>query len=493
MRNVFADVISMLLRVLFVLNILFAFAIVFLEKRNPSVTWAWLMVLALIPYFGFLLYLLMGQDSRKRYTFMQKAKRDETQLVNALEANVPGLAIMHNQRKSTDPRSFLHVPGAEYLNDLVYLNFTAGGGALTKNNHLTLFHEGVSKFDALLTDIRDAEQFIHMQYYIFHDDELGRRVLQALTEKAAQGLEVCLFVDGMGCWPTPRRFFKPLTKAGGHVAIFMPPHWMHINYRNHRKICVIDGAMGYVGGMNIGKEYISQTKRFGFWRDTHIRIIGDAVKDLELRFAMDWNSYAPYKLTAKEMYFPLLPRDDTGVTMQIVSSGPDTRWSSIYNGYAKMISEANKSIYIQTPYFAPDENIFEALRIAALSGLDVRIMIPAHPDHFFVYWASLSYLGELMKAGVRCYQYEKGFVHSKVILIDGIVSSTGTANMDVRSFKLNFEVNAFIYDRNITLAFETEFLRDLENCTELTMEWYARRSPLTKIREAISRLLSPLL
>jgi len=489
-----SEVIAALLRVMFVLNLICGFAIVFLEKKNPSVTWAWLMVLALVPYFGFVLYLLMGQDSRKSYTFAQKAKRDDAAYERAIHSNIEGLAFMAAQRRFDNPKQFLRIPGAEYLNDLAHLNFVSGHGAFTSNNQVALYHEGVSKFRALFTDIANAKHFIHMQYYIMNNDGLGRRVIQALAARAREGVEVCLLVDGMGCWKTPKRFYKPLTEAGGHVAIFLPPHLARVNYRNHRKICVVDGSIGYVGGLNIGDEYVGENKRFGFWRDTHIRIEGNAVKDLELRFAMDWNECAKhFKLTPDDMHYPALPHREGGSLIQIVSSGPDTPRSSIYYGYAKMIAEADKSIYIQTPYFAPDDNIFEALRIAALSGLDVRIIIPAHPDHFFVYWASLSYLGELLKAGVRCYQYENGFIHSKLILIDGITASTGTANMDVRSFKLNFEINAFIYDRGITGAFETAFLKDLDDCMEMTNEWYAKRGNLTRIRESVSRLLSPLL
>jgi len=489
---VFSEMLSILLRILFALNLLFGFAIVFLEKKNPSVTWAWLMVLALVPYVGFLLYLIMGQDCRKRFTFAKKAKRDDAAFAEVLEADIAGLSFMRKQRQSENPRQFLGIPNADYLNELAYMNFVSGHGALTANNHMSLYHEGNAKFAALLADIAQAEKFIHMQYYIMNNDALGRQVLEALAAKARQGIEVCLLTDGMGSWRTPMRFYKPLTEAGGHVALFLPPHLARINYRNHRKICVVDGHIGYVGGMNIGDEYVGQSKRFGFWRDSHIRIEGDATKALELRFLMDWNDCSAYKLTPNDMHFPIVPQADGALT-QIVCSGPDTRLSHIYHGYAKMIASATRNVFIQTPYFAPDENIFEALRIAALSGIDVRIMIPAHPDHFFVYWASLSYLGELLDVGVRCYQYEKGFIHSKVLAIDGEAVSVGTANMDVRSFKLNFEVNAFIYDRGITADFENAFTEDLADCFEMTREWYAQRSHFTRIRESVSRLLSPLL
>jgi len=234
-------------------------------------------------------------------------------------------------------------------------------------------------------------------------------------------------------------------------------------------------------------------KRFGFWRDTHLKLKGDSVKQLELRFLMDWNFCSPEYIKLSDGFFPKIKNSGSGVSMQIVSSGPDTAQYNILNGYIKMISEANNTVYIQSPYFVPDSSIFDALRIAALSGIDVRIMIPSKPDHPFVYWASLSYLGELVELGAKCYKYEKGFIHSKVIMIDSLLSSVGTANMDIRSFKLNFECNAFIYDQNVTMKLDEQFLRDIEDSTRIEYEWYMKRGSLTKIRESVSRLLSPLL
>ncbi|MDR2903050.1 MAG: cardiolipin synthase [Clostridiales bacterium] len=486
-------VFSALLNVVVIVNIIFGIIVVFYERKEPAVTWAWLMVIAFIPYVGFGIYLIFGLDSRKHKIFAEKAKKDAENLHHILDIDLPGLHYSAVQRKTVDLKSILHVPGAEHLNDLVYLNYSAGLGAFTTNNRLTLFHDGNAKFDRMLLDIKNAKSYVHLLYYIMHNDNLGRRVIAALAEKAREGVEVRLMVDGMGCAMTPKSFYQPLREAGGDVAIFLPPIFIRMNFRNHRKICVVDGKIGYVGGLNIGDEYVGQTKRFGFWRDTHIRIDGDAAKELEIRFISDYNFYAKHQIQFCEKYFPVFEKQPDGVTMQIVCSGPDTKQASIFHAYAKIISEADKNIFIQTPYFAPDESIFTALKIAALSGIDVRVIFPAHPDHPFVYWASLSFLGELVEAGVRCYKYEKGFIHSKLIVIDGLVSSAGTANMDIRSFKLNFEVNAFIYDRQTANAFEVKFLEDLNDCTEITREIYSERGKITKIRESVSRLISPLL
>jgi cardiolipin synthase len=474
-----------------VLNIFFAIVVVFYERRNPAVTWAWLVIITLVPYVGFIFYLLVGLDSRKYRVFAAKASKDEKIYDRLIE--ISGSDFLQEQSSFIGQRNILQVKGAEHFNDMIYLNFFSGNGAFSNNNHLTLFFEGKSKFDEMLADIRAAKHFIHLQYYIVRNDETGCRLIEALAEKAAEGVDVRFLIDGMGCIWTPRRAFMPLTAAGGRLAEFLPPHFIRINFRNHRKICVIDGDIGYIGGLNVGNEYLGMVKRFGYWRDTHLKIKGDAVSQLELRFLMDWNFCSPDGIKLSDGYFPKVINYTKGVAMQIVSSGPDTAQHNILYAYVKMINEADKSVYIQSPYFVPDDSIFEALRIAALSGIDVRIMIPAHPDHPFVYWASLSYLGELLEVGVKCYKYEKGFVHSKVVMIDSLVSSVGTANMDVRSFKLNFECNAFIYDQEVAAALEEQYLRDIEDCTLIDGEEYKNRSHWTKIRESVSRLLSPLL
>ena len=473
----------------YVLNIPLSILILFLERKNPAVTWAWLLAIMFLPYVGFIFYWLFGLGSRRYPEFTVKARKDE-ELFNRFVEEYAG--FVEQQLNYISRKNILHLEGAEHLNDLVRLNLLTGSGAFSDNNKLALYHEGNAKFDALFNDIRNAKEFIHIQYYIVRSDDLGNRMIKALAEKAAQGVEVKFLVDGMGCHANRKSFYQPLTDAGGQVLKFLPSQLVRINYRNHRKICVIDGRIGYLGGFNIGDEYIGKVKKFGFWRDSHIRIEGDGVKSLELRFIMDWNFYAKESIMLYKKYFPDMEQRE-GVSLQIVSSGPDTKWPSVQQGYFKMMTEANRKIYIATPYFVPDDSIFEALRVAALSGIDVRVIIPAHPDHPFVYWASLSYLGQLLLAGVKCYQYEKGFIHSKLLLTDGMLSSIGTANMDVRSFKLNFETNAFIYDKGVTEEFEAEFLKDLGDCTQITDEWYAKRTFWMRVKETVSRMLSPLL
>lgn len=281
------------------------------------------------------------------------------------------------------------------------------------------------------------------------------------------------------------------------MEVFFPsklrPINLRLNYRNHRKLVIIDGIIGYVGGFNVGDEYLGLNPKFGYWRDTHIRLQGTAVHAIQTRFILDWNQASHHHtLTYIPNHFPDYgPKGNVG--MQIVTSGPDSEWEQIKNGYIKMISNAKRSILIQTPYFIPDASLLDALRIACLSGIDVNIMIPNKPDHAFVYWATLSYIGELLKAGATVYIYDNGFIHAKTIVVDDEIASVGTANIDVRSFRLNFEVNAFIYDITIAKKLVSTFKEDLLVSRKYTYEEYLQRPLWIRIKESVSRLLSPIL
>lgn len=471
---------------LFVINILFAFAVVFLERKNPASTWTWLMVLLFLPSVGFIVYLFLGQNLKRTKMFLLKKEEKENLT-----------SIITKQKEFLSNKGLVKtIPFLSKYSDIMKLNLCSDNSFYTNNNKVAIFTDGKSKFDQLKKNLKDAKVYIHMEYYIFQNDNLGRTILNILCEKAKEGIEVKLLYDGMGCLKVHRCFFAPLIEAGGKVSCFFPPFLpyinLRVNFRNHRKICTIDAQYAFTGGFNIGDEYLGHSKRFGFWRDTHLFIQGDAIDALELHFLMDWRFAAKEDTVFDNKYFPhRAPLGKTG--LQIVSSGPDSTFNSIKNGYLKMISKAEKNIYIETPYFIPDDSILEALRIASLSGVDVRIIIPSKPDHPFVYWASTSYMGELLDAGVKCYTYTKGFLHCKFISIDGDISSVGTANLDIRSFTLNFEINTFIYDKKITADLDHFFIDDLRFCDELTLEKYINRSFIVKFKESISRLLSPIL
>lgn len=482
--------ITLIALIILVINVVLSGLVVFFERRNPASTWAWLLVLLFIPILGFIVYMIFGRNSKREKMFREKEKYDQEVYYKYLFHDV------HSAEKVKLQKEFIENKGklvdAEYVTDLAHLHLNSGNW-MTFNNQVEYFNNGKDKFESLVQDIRNAKKFIHLEYYIWRGDRLGTRLVEELTKKAAEGVEVRILYDGIGNARLPKYFFDKFHDAGGYTAAFLPRFVVRLNYRNHRKLAIIDGEIGYIGGFNVGDEYLGIVKRYGPWRDTHLRFRGDAIDQMQMRFIKDWNFTAKNGIIQlSERYFPKRPQFD-GVRTQIVSSGPDTQWKNVRNGYFKMINEAESHIYLTTPYFVPDDGIFEALRVAALSGLDVRIIIPGNPDHFFVYWASMSYLGELLEAGVKVYQYEKGFIHAKVLTIDGTVASVGSANMDIRSFDLNFEVNAFMYDEVITKVLEEDFINDLRCCVEITKEWYHRRRWWFKVHEAIARLISPML
>ncbi len=480
----------MLFQVLFaiivIINCCFAISIVFLERRTPTAALAWLSILIFLPVVGFVLYLILGQNYTKEQLFTLKKREDETLL-----------GIISEQKKviadkTATPEDILLRP----FRSMVLMLLENNWAYLTTDNRVRIYTDGNDKFPALLTAIHGAKDHINLEYYIIRNDHLGKEIVAALAKRARAGITVRLLVDGLGCGKLPGDFFSDYQKAGGRLAKFFPSKIpfinLRMNFRNHRKIAVIDGTTGFIGGFNIGDEYLGKDPKFGHWRDTHLRIEGTATHVLQIRFFLDWNFAAGEYVGYDERYYPAPVV--TGTTpIQIVSSGPDARWNQIKEAYLKLINTAKISVYIQTPYFVPDESVMDALRIAALSGIDVRIMIPNRPDHPFVYWTSCSYIGELLDAGVKAYTYENGFIHAKTIVVDGIAGSVGSANWDVRSFRLNFETNAFIYDRHICSELRDIFLADIENSAELTPERYAGRSRIIKIKESISRLFSPLL
>lgn len=483
-----AQILSSIVSIALFFNIILAIAVIFLERREPTSTWAWLLVLFFIPVVGFVLYLLFGRQMTKRHLFRWEGRK---------KIGIDSLVDYQIEAIKEDSFEYKLTKTPSVYKELIYMELLSNHAVLTQDNHVQIFDDGQEKFDELLHDIHLAKNHIHIQYYIFKLDRLGTRILDALIEKAKQGVKVRLLYDEMGSRGVHKRDFKELIKLGGEVEIFFPSIMPlinpRLNYRNHRKLVIIDGRVGYIGGFNVGDEYLGLNKKFGYWRDTHLRIEGSSVHPMQTRFLLDWNQASDRQdLQYADHFFPIFPRKgDTAI--QIVSSGPDSQWESIKNGYIKLINMAKKYVYIQTPYFIPDDAFMNAVRIACLSGIDVKIMIPNKPDHIFVYWATYYHVGLLLEAGAKIYIYENGFLHAKMIVIDDEAVSIGTANIDSRSFKLNFEVNAFIYDESVSQQLAELFERDILYSTELTVEKYANRSTKIKIKESISRLLSPIL
>lgn len=475
-----------LLRNNFWINMLFAILLVFFQRKNPTSTWLWFMVIIFLPGFGFVLYLFLGQDMSKKKIFRQKEAEDKF---------IKDLVLKQGEAIQEDVYKFSNIRAEEY-EDFINMHILTSEAYFSEDNKIEVYFSGEEKFKALFESISKAKEYIYLEYYIVRSDDTGRKLIDLLTKKAKEGLDVKFLYDAMGGRKLSRDYFSEFKRAGGKVAVFFPSffHYLsvRINYRNHRKICIIDGKEAFIGGFNIGDEYLGLKKKFGFWRDTHIKIVGTAVDGLLWRFIKDWKFASDDKNV--DLKINTNRKVESGKAgVQIVSSGPDSKWASIKDGYFNMITNAKDRIYIQTPYFIPDDSIYDALKVAALSGKDVKVMIPCKPDHPFIYWAGLSYIGELLDAGVKFYTYENGFLHAKVLIMDDFLTSVGTANLDIRSFKLNFEVNAFIYDEEVNKKMAEQFNKDLNYCKEITKEDYLNRSNVVKIKEAFSRLLSPIL
>ncbi|WP_121663534.1 cardiolipin synthase [Metabacillus litoralis] len=482
------NIVSILLGFIIVLNILFAIVMIFRERRDAPSSWAWLLVLFFIPVLGFVLYLLFGQNL-SRYHMFQWEDRKKLGIEKLLATQLEEI------RKNTFA---FQSETAKQHKQLINMQVINNDAVLTEDNSVDIFTDGNEKFAQLFKDIEEATDHIHLQYYILKNGELGKKLIAALTKKAAQGVKVRVLYDDLGSRGLRKSFFKELRAAEGEVEVFFPSklRWINLrlNYRNHRKLVIIDGKTGYVGGFNVGDEYLGLDPSFGYWRDTHLRIQGTAVHAIQARFILDWNQATEKRTIAySQKLFPEPVISVGNSSLQIVTSGPDSEWEQIKNGYIKMISTAKKSVCIQTPYFIPDASLLDALKIACLSGIEVQLMIPNKPDHPFVYWATLSYVAELLNSGAMVYIYDNGFIHAKMIVVDNEIASVGTANIDVRSFKLNFEVNAFIYDENIARKLSEEFQHDVMQSREYTLEAYHQRSKAIRFKESVSRLLSPIL
>ena len=483
------NIVALIVAIVLLINIVSAIITLFLERRDTASLWAWILVLTLVPVVGFVLYLFIGRRITNAKIF---------RLLDGSEAGHNKAGKLQLAEVGRNEYEFVNAVSRSNV-ELAVLLMNDDVGSLSHDNAVTVFDDGGEKFEALISDIRSATDHVHILYYIFRSDEIGRRVLEALIERAGTGVAVRLCYDAYGGRKVARSYLQRLRAAGGEVYPFFPNNFgpvnFRVNFRTHRKIAVIDGRVGYVGGFNVGDEYVTPTKKFGYWRDTHLRIEGSAVESLQTRFLMDWNVAAPAdrRVGHEPRYFPVITTEPGDVAVQIVSSGPDSESEWIKYGYLKAIHEANESIRIQTPYFMPDPAVMDALKIAAFSGVDVHLMIPDKPDHPLVYPATLSYADELASVGVHVHIYEGGFLHAKTLLIDDEVASVGTANFDYRSFRLNFEVNAFIYDAELGKRMAAIYERDLLQCRTFDHDQIYRRPLVGHMKEAVSRLVAPLL
>ncbi|MFE8700388.1 cardiolipin synthase [Cytobacillus sp. FJAT-54145] len=467
------------------LSVIFIGFVIFLENRHPTQTLTWIIVLGSFPLAGFIFYLLFGKNFKKEKMFRKKYFLDK-QAFTKFEGDSGPPITEKLERLGEDQRRLFNL--AHKIS-----NSPISFGTETK-----VLTNGEETFHHILEALRGATHHIHLEYYIVRNDEIGQEIKEVLIQKAKEGVEVRFLYDAVGSWNLSRRYIVEMRNAGIGIVPFGPVRVPmlnnKINFRNHRKIIVIDGAVGFVGGLNIGDEYLGKNKAIGFWRDTHLLVQGEAVRTLQLIFLQDWYYMTNQSfLNPKYLSPPLKENDSSGGGVQLIAGGPDNEWSVIKNIFFSMITSANKSVWIASPYFIPDEDIFSAIKIAALSGIDVRILVPNKPDKRIVFYASRSYFPELLEAGVKIYEYEKGFMHSKYIVVDDELASIGTSNMDMRSFHLNFEVNAFLYKTSSIEDLSREFLKDLKDSKLIDLSEFKKRNIGLRLLESTSRLLSPLL
>lgn len=459
---------------------------IFFENRSPQRTLSWLLVLAFLPVIGLILYFYFGRSPVRHNIFKKMNHRDIAPLREKLAEAATGASdiLYKSSVELKDKKRLYRIISA------------ISPSYVTLNNRCQVLNNGTEKFPAVFEAIENAHHHIHLEYFIVKNDEMGHELKKRLTEKARQGVKVRFLYDGLGSRKLGKEYLNALESAGVHTAAFIPltipvpSSW--VNYRNHRKIVIVDGRVGFLGGLNVGNEYLDGGDRFHFWRDTHLEIRGDALDILQGVFISDWQFTTGEAVEEKE-YFP--ERSSVGNhPVQIAASGPDGNWEAIHHAYFTAIATAKESICITTPYLILDDSIGTALKAAALGGIDVKIIFPGEPDsHRIVYWAGRSYFSELLRAGVKIYLYQNGFVHAKTLTVDGQVAVIGTANMDMRSFYYSFEINAFIYDQHITRQMEHTFYQDLQACTPVTLVEFAQRPLFMKFKESGARLLSPLL
>ena len=445
-----------------------------MENRNPVKSIAWIFVLIFVPIFGFLFYILVGKRFRKRRIINKRSYRLREGNHTEIEA------FPENEMKT-------------FEKGIAKLAYNNSGALLCLNNDVKIYTNATLLFDDIISAIQQAKKHINIEYYIFNSDKIGTRIMNALIEKAKEGIEIRMIVDDVGSIKLKKKDIKALNAVGISVMSFLEVRLPYINskvnYRNHRKILVIDGEVGFTGGYNVADRYIYGLS-WGAWRDTHIKVQGSAVSELQKSFFEDWY-FVAQELIDDAKFYPISEIHGES-PMQIVISGPDLLWESILQCYIKAFTEAQEKIYIETPYFLPPESILTALQIAALNGIDVRIILPYRSDAPLTLFSTYSYLDQMFKAGVKVYLYQDGFIHSKVTIVDD-VSFVGSSNMDFRSFNQNFELNAIIYDKEVTKKFTEIYFDDIKHSNELDFDTWKKRPIQQRLKESTARLFSPIL
>lgn len=469
---------------LYISTLIISFLIIFLERKRPEKTIAWLMLCIVFPPLGLLLYIFVGREWKRHRLEDYENTRELHRLIGP---------ILKDEKYK------------KYSN-LIELMVKNSESPIFYNNVIKIYKDGEEKFKDFKEELLKAKHHIHLEYYIVNSDKIGNEIKDILIKKANEGVEVRFIIDRMGSVKTKKSFLNEMRKSGIDIVVysyFLAPIFRvintQINYRNHKKIAVIDGKIGFIGGMNIGDEYLGKGK-FGYWRDTTIMVKGDFVLGLQSFFLDDYISIKKVNQskdifpTKINEYFPLIEEEYGQELMQLVKSGPNSEYPAIMHTILKMIYMATKKINISTPYFVPSESIMEGLKIALLSGVEVNILFPDLSDHKIVHYASRTYLYELMKCGAKVYFYKKeAFMHAKVITVDDEIVTVGSANMDIRSFELNYEANAVIYDIAVVKKFNNQFCNDMKQSKIATLEEFEKCKRCDKFLEGLCRILSALL
>lgn len=480
-------IISYLFSIIFLINLSMIFIMIFIERKKPNIIISWLVIFTFLPILGFLIYLLIGNGLH--YKTSKMLKKMQIQQKDYLETVKSQKDIFIKKVKN------------DKFSELILFNLNNSNSVYFENNSVKVFTNGEDKINALKKDLIKAKSSINILYYIFANDSVGSDIMKLLLKKAKEGVKIKLIYDSIGSLKTKKTFFKKLEKVGGETAEFFPPLWgfkwlnLRANYRNHRKIIVIDGKIGYTGGINIRDDHMGKKVKLSPWRDTHLRIYGSSVHSLQTAFFNDWNYCKNNRINVNKLiddgFFPKnYSKGNIGI--QVVTSGPETKHPAIKDSLIKMILSARKKISIQTPYFIPDDFMIGSLLIAKKSGVQIDIIIPSRADKNFVYNATLSHVKDLIDSGINFYLYN-GFMHAKMIVVDESVTSIGTCNLDNRSFSLNFEINTILYNDSFSKQCSEIFEKDLKNSKKINSLFFKRKPWINNVAQAFFRLFSPLL
>ena len=485
--SIFVNLLPGWLEFLFFVYWVVTVILLIMDDREPSITLAWLFILAFLPFIGVFFYIFLGRDWKvvaQRKGWIETLKRVESEEMAPICARNAGGA----ERFAREWGGTIALPISRAIT-------SENVASILPAASVELFVTGKAKFARLKEDLAGAQRFIHLQYFIWEQDQLTAEIVPILLDRLKAGVQVRIMYDWMGCISFKKRELKQLARAGATVRADVTD-LLRINYRNHRKIVVIDGEIGYTGGMNVGQEYIDGGERFASWRDTHLRLTGQAVAGLEKLYASRWFEQKKDHedlFAAEYMPAPDPQAIDKGTLVEIAAQGVEDPWSAARRAHMVAIGQAEKSVWIQSPYFIPDYSIYDVLINAALSGIDVRFMMTGIPDKRIPFYAAQTYYRKLIEAGGKVYLYEAGFFHSKTIVVDGIIGAVGTMNMDQRSLKLHKELMCWVFDKGFARQCTDAFTADMENCREVTLDDVLTVRRMKRFRNQAARLFSNVL